>query len=103
MAVRIMAIFAPLKLDVLVGGHNESEQALAVAPIVHRTSINGVMDAARLMLLRFLPETKICILGMDGFLESCDQHFLARFMRNLKKNSDSSISAFSPVSHRLIG
>jgi hypothetical protein len=79
MTVLLMAFFVALKLDV-VACHHKSQHALALGTMLHWTFTNSIMDAARDMLLSFLPESKICRLGIDIFFESCNQHFLVLFL-----------------------
>jgi hypothetical protein len=54
MAGRVMAKFAALKLE-MVFGHNKSEHAPASGTPAHRTFMNRISDAARLVYLSLLP------------------------------------------------
>ena len=49
MAVRLMAKFAALKLDVLAILHHKSELTLASSAIAHGTCVNRIIYAARVM------------------------------------------------------
>ncbi len=54
MAGRVMAKFAALRLEI-VFGHNKLEHAPASGMPAHRTFINRISDAARLVYLPLLP------------------------------------------------
>jgi hypothetical protein len=66
MAGSVMAKFAALRLE-MVFGHNKSEHAPASGTPAHRKFINRISDAARLVYLPLLPQSKIGGLGMDRF------------------------------------